>query len=510
MKFPKLLDGPNPVGEAKARHLETIDAPFLTAIGPGFVASKKGPTSEVTGVVESKQVIEDGWFSFTRPAPPADVQVKATDSPKKKFRSRGMFDNPYNTSTLFPTGGGWAFALDAELDNPIAGYYLYSYSKTRSGRPSNNVLIQSIHLYDIYETKADYSGFVSVFYQNTPIILQSGAWFTTRTDGTLRQEPRIRILYESSPSVWSEYIYDVSTLIADGESYTTAGAISLTPDAQLMWSAAFGDQKPTIYVTDDYGGTWTTCPALPDIYPGRGVWTFDTRATIQAAHPGWSLQQVEDAFVVQAGTEELAWDAHIYVSCIAADRILIESRFLKAGIPHDPVSAVSLVDPYTGVLKWQKYATMANELQYYEAFPTAFGEWLVSRWDSTHTYLDEMYLLEDFGSVETALTIPANIVSMLAPRVNRQAAGPTNTDPPQVYFIVEDAGQRIMYRTDDYFTTTKKQAVIGSVVNANDFDQVIWVGSRMDRAPIDPTFPWRTDNRVSMPDWWINVSAYGG
>jgi hypothetical protein len=121
-----------------------------------------------------------------------------------------------------------------------------------------------------------------------------------------------------------------------------------------------------------------------------------------------------------------------------------------------------------------------------------------------------MYLLEDFGSVETALTIPANIVSMLAPRVNRQAAGPTNMDPPQVYFIVEDSGQRIMYRTDDYFTTTKKQAVIGPVVNANDFDQVIWVGSRMDRAPIDPTFPWRTDNRVSMPDWWTNVSAYGG
>ncbi len=509
MKFPKLLDGPNPVGEAKARHLETVDAPFLTAIGPGFVASKKGPTSEVTGVVEKKSVVEDGWFSFTQPTPPADVQVKATDSQKRKFRSRGTFDNPYNTSTLFPTGSGWAFALEAEIGVPIAGYATYSYSKSRNGRPSNNTLIQSVQLIDIYETKAEYSGIFNTFYQGQPVIMHAGAWFSTRTDGALRQEPKVSILFESSPSVWDEYPYDVSTLVADGESYTYAQTISLTPDTQLMWTAKFGDQRPTMYVTDDNSATWTTCPALPDIYPSRGTWTFDTRATIQADHPSWTLQQVEDAFVTQDGTIELAWDAHIYVKCIAKDRLLIDSRYLTAGTLV-PRSAVSLVDPYAGTLLWQKTSTGATEKQYYESWPTAFGEWLVSRWDTTLTYFDEMYLLEDFGATETALTIPTNIVSMLAPCVNKQAAGPTNSDPPQLYFIVDESGERILYRTDDYFTTTKKQAVIGTAVNDFDFIQVIWVGSRMDRAPIDPTFPWRTDNRVSMPDWWTNVSAYGG
>jgi hypothetical protein len=511
MKYPKLPDGPNPVGEAKVRHLQTLDAPFLTAIGPGFVASKMGEFYEVTGAQESHQVVEDGWYSFTRPAAGIDVQVKATDAPQKRFRTRGTFANPNNTSSLFATGGGWAFALEAELDNPIAGYVLASFSKSRSGRPSNTTLIQSTQLIDIYETKASNSGWYGTFYQNQPVIWYSGAWFTTRLDGVLRQEPRLSIYFETSPAAWVEYQYDITSLIADGESYTYAQAIILTPDIHMMWTAAFGDQLPTLYSTDDYGATWTACPALPDIYPGRGVWAFDTRATIQAAHPAWTGQQVEDWFVTQQdGTEELAWDSHVWITAIAADRILIESRFLKAAVPHDPVSAVSLVDPYTGVLKWQKFATMANELQYYEAWPTQLGSWLVSRRDSAGVYFDEMYLLEDFGATETALTIPANIVSLLAPRFNRVEAGPANTDPPSVYFIVDDAGERVLYRTDDYFTTNKKRGVIGPVVNSEDFTEVIWVGTRQDRAPIDPTFPWRTDNRVTMPDWWTNVTAYGG
>lgn len=48
MTFPKLWNGPDAAGEAKIRQLQQLDAPYLTASGPGFVASKKGAFCEVT------------------------------------------------------------------------------------------------------------------------------------------------------------------------------------------------------------------------------------------------------------------------------------------------------------------------------------------------------------------------------------------------------------------------------------------------------------------------------
>jgi hypothetical protein len=46
---PKLWHGANPVGEARLRGLQQVDAPYLTARAPGFSAHKRGMFSEVYG-----------------------------------------------------------------------------------------------------------------------------------------------------------------------------------------------------------------------------------------------------------------------------------------------------------------------------------------------------------------------------------------------------------------------------------------------------------------------------
>lgn len=515
MKFPKLLDGPNAVGEAKARHLETIDAPFLTAIGPGFVASKKGPTSEVTGVVKQEQVVEDGWFSTTEPPYPAVAILYATDNPKHRFRRKGSFANVTTGTPVFSSGKGWGFVIDGELDNPSTGYTLFSIYKTINSRRGSTDLIHVIALYSIAEYKAEiYGNFYTLNSgPHSPALCIAGAWLATRSDGVQRQDPRFRIISEASPGAWAETEYDFSSLIVDSESYTYPEFACLLPGTHLVAFAAFGDQYPTMCVTDDYGSTWSTLPSLPDIYPLRGTWTFDTRAAIQAANPSWTGQQVETYFLQQTGVSELGWAAHIYIYPIAADRVLVQARYLKATVPHTPMSAISLIDPYSGDLKWQKYSTHPNEAQYMDCFACGFGTWIVFLWDTTQTYVDTLYLIEDFGASETTLTTPPNLFNIghgVCPVVNKHSAGPENDSPPTIYFIVDELPHRVLYATDDWFVTTKRQSIIGDPSTARDFLSVQWIGNRRNKAPIDPTFPWRTDDRVSVPDWWVNVSAYGG
>lgn len=70
MKFPKLPDGPHPVGEAKVRFMKTLDAPYLSASAPGWSAHKTGEFSRVEVTPDPQPQTEsvtlgDGWYSFS-------------------------------------------------------------------------------------------------------------------------------------------------------------------------------------------------------------------------------------------------------------------------------------------------------------------------------------------------------------------------------------------------------------------------------------------------------------
>lgn len=50
--YPKLWNGPNPIGESQIRYMDTVGLPYMTKSGPGFMARKKGPFVEVTGTTD--------------------------------------------------------------------------------------------------------------------------------------------------------------------------------------------------------------------------------------------------------------------------------------------------------------------------------------------------------------------------------------------------------------------------------------------------------------------------
>jgi len=521
MKFPKLLDGPNPVGEAKARHLETIDAPFLTAIGPGFVASKKGPTSEVTGVVESKQVVEDGWFSFTEPDA-GNVIVRGSSAPNVPFRKRGTFGNSFSSSPLFASGSGWGYFREfIANDDPAVGYTSFRYLKSRNGRKGSE-LFRSSYLSSTIESSMALGGSVyagasteAAMYDGAYSIVVFGADKKTDADGVVRQIGIIRLFSETSPGVWTEYLLP-SPIAADTESYTIASGCILKPGTIAVSIAKFGDILPKVYITDDYGASWTACPALPDIYPDQGAgWpAVKTRAQLAIDFPADTAQQIEARFVDQTTVKMRAYGTELEMYAIADDRILIDAIYLQANAGNLQWQSLSVIDPYTGDLKWQKHnlnGNTATPLKFYDAKPTGFGAWIYFLVDDDGVTFLESKVITEFSSVETDILLPAGFVSFDAPFYHRKETNEINLDPPRLYFMASDGVSSYLAVTKDYFDTAKVTAKVGEyVLSYADFSEVVWIGSKDNRAPIDPTFPWRTDSRVSMPDWWINVSAYGG
>jgi len=518
MKFPKLIDGPNAVGEAKARHLETIDSPFLTAIGPGFVASKKGPFSEVTGVQESKSVVYDGWFSFSEPDF-GSVVVHGSFSPETTFRKRGSFANSYSSSPLFPSGRGWGYLRELlAFDSPTTGYNSFRYLKSRTGRSGSQIfasdyLANTVELQQGYSTK---SVTEEAVYNNGYQIISFGAENINCPDGVIRQRPLVKLFWESSPNFWSEKVFP-SPILLDNDTYTTASGCVLSPGVYAFATLKINgiDIRPTIYITRNDGATWTTCPALPDIYPGQGSsWDpFLTRGDIAASFPSLTPQEVETQFIGQATVKRIAYGAELTMYAVAEDRILINVLYLES-TPGNQLQSLSMVDPYTGTLKWQKWNNHGDESlprPFYDVKPTAFGSWIYFLVDSDFFTILESKVVSDFGATETDVLLPIGFVSFDAPFYHREESNETNLSPPKLYFMASDGVTSYLALTRDYFATSKITAKVGDfILSSADFSEVVWVGTRDNKGPINPTFPWVSDTKFPIPDWWVNVSAYGG
>lgn len=522
MRFPKLWDGANAVGEAKARHLDTIDVPFLRASGPGFSSHKRGEFAEVFGVVTTDEKVEDGWLTFSDGFyTSGDITIRGASSSRRKFISRGTFADSESNGAISNSGRGWGFVRELiQYDIPTPGFRTIRYSKSRTGRPGSELWVDS-ELYAVNELLHGYTGNFYTFYDGQPVFFSSDAIGFVDTDSVVRQKPRIRLWSQDINGAWGMYRYPDPISFA-GKNHTFADTTPLEQGVMLIAFAEFGDDKPTLYATGDYGAHWAALPALPNILPGMGTWTFDDRATIASAHPGYTPKQVEDAFLAQNSVQQLAVATHIELWPIAADRVLINASYRKQGT-NEIMAAVSLVDPYTGALKWQHQMTPAAPntilIPQLEVSPTGFGSWIVAESDATQTYRNPIgKLVTYFGSTETAISFPADAVAVsVAPIHNKRPAGPTNLTPPDFYFVVWEREGGVPYRkrlyvTTDHFTTSKQRGVLGPAGpgNKHDYNRVIWLGTPSKPSPINPTFPWLMDTRFQTPNWWINVAAYGG
>jgi hypothetical protein len=480
-----------------------------------------GDFSEVTGVQQSHQVVEDGWYSFSEPEV-NDVVVRGSPDPNTGFRQRGIFGNPLASGSLFASGSGWGYIRDVTaINDPSPGYVSYKLLRSRSGRKGSE-LISSYYLASTVEGLMGYGIYAGAAtseasYDSGHQVVSFEAEKKTDVDGVVRQIGIVKVFFETSPGVWSETVLP-SPIAADTESYTIASGCVLAPDTILVSIAKFGDILPQMYITSDLGASWTTCPALPDIFPDQGVgWAaFKTRAQLAIDFPLETAQQIEMRFVLQTTVKMRAYGTELKIQAIAADRILIDTSYLQANAGNIKWQSLSLIDPYTGDLKWQKHSELGAlvvgvPLKFYDAKPSGFGAWVYILANENGYDLDEAKVVTEFGNVETDIPIPVGFVSFDAPFYHRKETNEINLDPPALYFMASDGVTSYLALTKDYFTTAQVTAKVGDFIDSSaDFSEVIWVGTRAKPAPIDPTFPWRTDNRVTMPDWWTNVTAYGG
>ncbi len=117
---PKLWQGADPVGEARARFNEQLDTPYTTALGPGFAATKKGTFSEVTRTPPPKdEAVEPALFAAGYVN--GQLRRKGTDVPGHPFFTTRVELRLYNL------GNGYGV-------NPVNPVYwqqqtIYSYQR---------------------------------------------------------------------------------------------------------------------------------------------------------------------------------------------------------------------------------------------------------------------------------------------------------------------------------------------------------------------------------------------
>lgn len=102
---PKLWDGPDAVGEARARFNEVIDTPYTSASGPGFRARKMGAFSEVTLDEPTEQeILLPRFYSMGRIDGPNKLSSSMTA--KGTFRKAGeVISNDFATPNIAYLGG---------------------------------------------------------------------------------------------------------------------------------------------------------------------------------------------------------------------------------------------------------------------------------------------------------------------------------------------------------------------------------------------------------------------
>lgn len=130
---PKLWNGANAVGEAKARFNRVIDSPYLTATGAGFVANKKGPFAEVLGPPEEPPPTPLLRFFCMGRIAGVD-QLSGSFNAKYTFRQLGNV-NAYNFGipSIGYIGGGYGaiYKVDTTAYPPFLVVDLYI---TKDGR----------------------------------------------------------------------------------------------------------------------------------------------------------------------------------------------------------------------------------------------------------------------------------------------------------------------------------------------------------------------------------------
>lgn len=267
---PKLFNGPHAVGEAKARHLETLGRPFLTASGPDFSASTRIGISDVSATkTESKTDEFYSLFSLGESLNSEQSYIYAAQYYGRFFRiSRTPLSGfDFALPNFNYVGGGWG-ALSHKIDSItfsfnlsrdglrftqtppfystyIAGYGGYQWELIDAAVDSS--WSRNIPMFGVAVTL--YNSSISKFY-GTFIRFQNGGWVVCsliQSASYASYAPRIRRIGPSTLLAFLPLIH-----------YGTAGSSS-TP------------LPPILQKSLDGGVSWTQIPLPSGFMTGRSI-----------------------------------------------------------------------------------------------------------------------------------------------------------------------------------------------------------------------------------------------
>lgn len=121
MKFPKLRNGPNAIGEGLSRALDKLDVPFVSSEGVGYGANKYGNGAEVYGGGD------DGYYSLGSLGfafDTAPFNIAASFNARGSFLNRGDVTSAALTVPSLPyAGAGQGYTFKIPDDNVAEIYY---------------------------------------------------------------------------------------------------------------------------------------------------------------------------------------------------------------------------------------------------------------------------------------------------------------------------------------------------------------------------------------------------
>lgn len=527
--LPKLWDGPNPVGEAKARQLATIDAPFLSASGPGYNTRKAGDFSEVTGTTTKTETVVDGWLSISSPFYDNMVYTVGAIDPRFGFKKRStVAGSSSGWASSVPivvadeAGHGFAAVTQTITDSDLAPMDVVKFSRV-GGTPK---VVTSFSVYKwsmILEAGRTSPTFTSfwVVIDNMLAMVKATHWLR-EVDGVWRNTPESSALFFARDgSVFSATI-GVPELPV-GHDIPSDTWCALTPMRFLRMIPTHPVEPPKMYISDDFGTTWGAGIDIAGVCPGwAAAIAYKTEAEILAENGALAGTQVRTRYIKQ--TQIVAFligHNNANLLAINANTVLIKTgpytSGLKTGDATPYTTALSVVTT-AGAIRISRQRDIlveqANQLVHMAVVMLGRDAWIAHEYtfvggSSSITETFEVNVTFDCGMTYT------NVTGSMPPgaRVNRwtveqryEGPEPDGSKKFSVLCQCDEAGSLRLYETKD-FETFKRRGLLAKaeyVDHPSDFTHLTKIGTRRDPGQVNMAIPWSNSDVLNPPDWWIN------
>lgn len=514
---PKLWDGANAVGEARERALQQVDAPYLTASGPGFTARKMGQFSEVTGVEPTSPTSEvTNWWSASNNASTM-VLVTGAATYKHKFRSRGRryVENTdhFSSGTMLDADGAGK-GYQPQWDYSADGYSHYSALITSNGGRTAKVIFSypacEINTQLGFSLRAISTGASYFRDSQGPYAVLATTTGYNAGDGWGRTKPVI-IGAAKTGSGWVTWQSDCPW--QDGDDTAAPCLAVLGPTRLAVMYAPTALTSPKLYVSDNLGVSWSAGSDMAGLYAGAPLkvdgWgdPIDVSMTDYPHSEEWfkarpyppdqqrALYLQELAAYMTPQIDSLGGRSFGFAP-VSRNKVVVSTSYpVWPGGVQQRIAVAAVVDVTNGSM------TRTEFPHYWTAGTRTLGRgcWVLWLADYDGYYLR---ITTDFGATYFPPTPPGAIHGVFAIKYFDH--------PPRKYligFLVDDGTGVAIYTTDDFVTYTRQKTVgtaeqVGRPLTGNDFTAAVDIGTPARPGLICPEAPWTRDPRIPTPAWW--------